>query len=138
MIKKFFQSVYNKVTNQAALTEQGQEIQDYRLAIVDLKQQIAGLERASHNQRSRINELGRENETLQLKVDALLVERNQLLSAPPKIAYEDRFVMTSSVYDKFARSLEPPVVTNNTTAQGAGYLVGMQRVLEKLREQFVA
>jgi hypothetical protein len=51
---------------------------------------------------------------------------------------EKQFTMTEKVYDDLVKSLEPPIVTNNTTAQGAGYLVGMQRVLSEIRKRYVA
>ncbi|WYW03085.1 hypothetical protein Villemi_00030 [Pseudomonas phage vB_PpuP-Villemi] len=48
------------------------------------------------------------------------------------------FVMTEKMYRDLQKDLEPPIVTNNTTAHGCGYLLGMQRVLSKLEERYVS
>lgn len=134
----FFQSVYRKITGKDTIEKYQSEVKDLTMALVDYKQQCSSLERALLEEKTGRKNAVYENTTLQQKVDALLVERNQLLNQPPKTVYEDRFVMTRQVYDKFVRSVEPPVVTATTTPQGAGFLVGIQRTLEKLREQFVA
>lgn len=40
-------------------------------------------------------------------------------------------------YRQLARKFPDPVVTENTTAHQAGYLLGVQAVLQKLREGYV-
>lgn len=143
MIKQFFRSVYNKVTGKDVQKIQNDIIDSYQRELTEcreytdrLTQELEDTKRQLRNKdlnesilQGRVNELSQIRQGLELDIRNL---RNQ----PERVV--EQFVMTQGVYDKFVRSMEPPVVTNNTTAQGAGYLVGMQRVLEKLREQFVS
>lgn len=135
-MKNIFRSVYNKVTGKDVKKIQSDIINSYEREIAELTEQLKASRIVAGNRQVDVQILqGRVDELSAVRRGLELDIRN-LQNQPTQVV--DRFVMTHQVYDKFVRSMEPPVVTNNTTAQGAGYLVGMQRVLEKLREQFVA
>lgn len=80
---------------------------------------------------SRINELGG------IRV-AMQKELHELASRPDTVVVEKQFVMTQQIYEQFERSLEAPILNNNTTAHGAGYLCGIQRALTAMRQRFVS
>lgn len=79
---------------------------------------------------SRINELGGIRVGMQK-------ELQELRNKPDTVIVEKHFVMTQQMYDAFEKSLEAPIVNNNTTAHGAGYLCGIQRALSVMRQRFV-
>lgn len=126
--------IYNKLTGKEA--ERVQRIQDniinsYANELKKVRLELANKTKDNEILQSRVNELGGIRVGLQKE---LHIANNK----PDVVVVEKQFVMTETVYQKFARSLEPPVVTNATTPQGAGYLCGIQRALEKMREQFVS
>jgi len=93
---------------------------------------------------AQVSKEHREVEILQSRVNelsgirvGLQKELNEAMNKPAVVIYESKFVMTQKVYDDLEYSLEPAVVTNNTTAQGAGYLVGIQRALAEVRKRYV-
>ncbi|WYW03658.1 hypothetical protein Luutsna6_00029 [Pseudomonas phage vB_PpuP-Luutsna-6] len=94
------------------LTAQKMENKKLLLSITDRNQRIEALGEAVQNLNNR--------PVQQVKVDV------------------PTFVMTEKMYRDLQKDLEPPIVTNNTTAHGCGYLLGMQRVLSKLEERYVS
>ena len=58
--------------------------------------------------------------------------------APTEIIKEiPTFAMTEKMYRDLQKEVEPPIVTNSTTAHGVGYLLGIQRALSKIEERYV-
>lgn len=87
----------------------------------------------------------RNNNILQSRVDQLTAIRDGLerdlraeKNRPDKVVYENKFVMTDTMYQQLARSLEAPIVSANTTPQGTGYLLGIQRALTEIRNRYVS
>lgn len=138
-----FRSVCNYLTgNKRTLAIQSDIISSYERELVETKQYAEDLSSQLESCRVALRNKTQDNDILQSCINELNAKRRGLeldirnLQNRPEPVVE-QFVMTQGVYDKFVRGLEPPIVTNNTTAQGAGYLVGMQRVLGAIREQFV-
>ena len=87
----------------------------------------------------------RNNNILQSRIDQLTSIRDGLerdlraeRNKPDKVVYENKFVMTEQMYQQLARSMEPPIVSANTTPHGTGYLLGIQRALTEFRNRYVA
>lgn len=45
--------------------------------------------------------------------------------------------LSQEAYDELERKLQPLITTNNTTGIEAGFLLGQQSVMEKLRKGYV-
>lgn len=138
MVNKLL-SICNKIYSKLT----GKDVQKIQSDIIDsLERELSSTRHALQIKDNRYNT---EVHILQCRINelsgvrvGLQKELHEEKNKPDVVVVEKQFVMTEAVYQKFARSLEPPVVTNNTTAQGAGYICGIQRVLEKMREQFVS
>lgn len=147
MVKKLLSicnKIYNKLTNKDTVAVQQNIIESYERELQNLKVQVAQCtDRERVASRGRSNSLV-DNKVLQSRIDDLCQIRTRLEkelhianNKPDVVHYEKQFVMTQKVYDELERALEAPIVTNNTSAQGAGYLVGMQRVLAEVRKRYV-
>lgn len=122
--------IYNSFRGRDVIAVQENIIDSVQDECRELRRQLNNKIKDNEILQSRINELGGIRVGLQK-------ELHELLNKPDVVVYESKFVMTQKVYDAFERGLEPPIVTNNTTAQGAGYIAGIQRALSELRKQFV-
>ncbi len=58
-------------------------------------------------------------------------------SSPDADTRTEIALLTAKQYEALEKQLTPPVVTNNTTDLLAGYQLGVQDVLKKLRSGFV-
>ena len=144
--------LYSKLTGRDVQAIQSDVISSLERELSSVKRHKEAVDAGARGIQNALSVTKRENDTLHREVrilnsriEELMRIRNDMTkelhlanNKPDVVVTERTFVMTTEMYDKFAKSLEPPVVTNNTTAQGAGYLVGMQRVLEKLRSEYVA
>lgn len=133
---KFFQSVYRKITGKDVQEIQKDIIDSFGRELYETKQTLEAARVVSRNKQ-------RDNEILQSTLDNLRAENTRLVKqlhiAENKPDVVERvFTMSQKVYDDLERSVEPPIVTNNTTPQGAGYAVGIQRVLAEVRKRYVA
>lgn len=53
----------------------------------------------------------------------------------PQVAVVHR--LSQDAYDQLAKTVPGPAVDNEVSAHRAGYLLGIQHILQKLREGFV-
>lgn len=123
--------MYNSFRGRDVIAVQSDIIESVQDEVQELRRQLNNKIKDNEILQSRINELSGVRVGLQK-------ELHELLNKPPVVVYESKFVMTQKVYEQFENSLEPPIVTNNTTAQGAGYIAGIQRALTALRRNFVS
>lgn len=140
---KFFQSVYRKITGKDVQKIQNDIISSFEQELLNTK---IALQRSQDAEgvaiRGRRNALD-DNRIIQAALDGARQENTRLIKQlhitenKPDVV-ERVFTMTQKVYDDLERSVEPPIVTNNTTPQGAGYAVGIQRVLAEVRKRYVA
>lgn len=130
-IASICRKVYNSFRGRDVITVQSDIIDSVQRSHRELTRQLNNKTRDCEILQSRLDEQGGIRVGLQKQL-------HEALNKPDVVIYEKQFVMTQQVYDKFEKSLEPPIVTNLTTAQGAGYAVGIQRALSELRKQFVS
>lgn len=131
--------IYHKLVGKDVQRIQQDIIDSFERENVELRNQVESLERSLQIQHN--NKL-QDQAILQSRIDELSTIRRglekdirELQNRPQQVEYQ--FVMTQRVYDDLERSLEAPIVTNNTTAQGAGYLTGIQRALAEVRKRYV-
>lgn len=129
-------SIYSKLVG-VDVEELQAKIQKLTMELVDQKQQNHRMENRVQEQNVAAYHTQTIIRTQQEKIDALLVERNQLRNKPAEIVVEKVMNMSDAAYQKLVSELEPPIVSANTTPHGVGYLLGIQRALAVFRNRYV-
>ena len=128
--------IYNKLTG-VSIEELHDRVRGLREALHEQQRQNGVLERLNQEKNRENYRMVGELTVYKEKVDALLVERNQLLHREPEKVVEQVLNMNEAAYNQLVSAVEPPVVSATTTAQQTGYLLGIQRVLQVIRKRYV-